>query len=61
MAQIINKFLPSITTCKCSVDNEILITSITYDILNNPENLFFIVDLVSWKAKENYESFSLDQ
>ena len=46
MSQIINnKFLPSITTCKCSALNGLLTASITYEILNYPKYLFLIVDI----------------
>ena len=46
LAQIVNnKFLPSITTCKCSIINELLTASITYEILNYPEYMLFILDI----------------
>ena len=41
LSQIINnKFLPSITTCKCSALNGLLTASITYEILNYPKYKF---------------------
>ena len=46
LSQIVNnKFLPSISTCECSVHNGLMTSNITYEILNYPKYLFFIIDI----------------
>ena len=46
MSQIINtKFLPSITTCECVNNSELMCSSVTYEIIKYPQFLFFILDI----------------
>ena len=47
---IASKFCPSISTCNCINKNDIMCTNINFRFINNPNFLFFVMDI----SKVNY-------